>query len=60
MRSSNFVYSWFSSHSKKLQAAFCGFEKSFAQTRCIFELQKPQVVFDGVFGMELSKRGVPL
>jgi hypothetical protein len=32
-----------------LGAAFCGFQQSFIQTWCVFELQKPQVVFDGVF-----------
>jgi hypothetical protein len=39
---------------KKLLAAFCGFEQSFVRTWCVFELQKPQVVFDVVFGMEVS------
>jgi hypothetical protein len=49
MRSLHFVHSSFSSHIKKLQAAFCEVEQYFVRTWCVFEPQKPQVVFDGVF-----------
>ena len=43
MRSLHFAHSSFSSHIKKLRAAFCGFEH-----KVHFRAQKPQVVFDGV------------